>query len=181
VQTHVFDGYWEDLGTVKSYHDCHLALAGEDPPFQFHHPDGIIFTRMRNLPPARVVDATLKHAIISDGAVVQPGTTIERSVVGVRGRVGRNVTLRETILIGADRYETDEERAANARAGWPSLTVGDDSVIERAILDKDCRVGSNVRIVNKAGLQEAEGPNYVIRDGIVVIPRGAVVPNGTVI
>jgi glucose-1-phosphate adenylyltransferase len=181
VQTHLFDGYWEDLGTIKSYHECHVALAGADPPFQFHDPEGIIYTRMRNLPPSRVVDATLRHAIVSDGVVVQPGATIERSVVGVRSRVGRNATLRETVLIGADRYETDDERAANAKAGWPSLTVGDNTVIERAILDKDCRVGANVRIVNERGVQEGEGPNYVIRDGIVVIPRGAVVPNGTVI
>src|SRR4051794_11037134 len=181
VQTHLFDGYWEDLGTVKSYHECHMALCGDDPPFQFHSPEGIIYTRMRNLPPSRVVDAVLKHAIISDGVVVQPGSRIERSLIGVRSRIGRNVTLRECILIGADRYETDEQRMANAARGIPALTVGDESVIERAILDKDCRVGRGVRITNAKGVQEAETTNYVIREGIVVIPRSAVVPDGTVI
>jgi glucose-1-phosphate adenylyltransferase len=136
---------------------------------------------MRNLPPSRIVDATLDHAIISDGVVVQPGSRIERSIVGVRSRIGRNATLRECVLIGADRYETDAERAANIARGLPCLTVGDESVIERAILDKDCRVGRGVRITNAKGVQEAETANYAIREGIVVIPRGAVVPDGTVI
>src|SRR3954451_18170122 len=120
VQTHLFDGYWEDLGTVKSYHESHMALCGDNPPFQFHSPDGIIYTRMRNLPPSRIVDASLDHAIISDGVVVQPGTRIERSLVGVRARIGRNVTLRDCVLIGADRYETDAERTANLTRGVPA-------------------------------------------------------------
>jgi glucose-1-phosphate adenylyltransferase len=181
VQTFLFDGYWEDLGTIKSYHECHMALCGDNPPFQFHSPEGVIYTRMRNLPPSRIVDATLDHAIISDGVVVQPGTRIERSIVGVRARIGRNVLLKDCVLIGADRYETDQERAANLAKGVPGLTVGDNSVIEGAILDKDCRVGRNVRIRNEKKVQEAEAPYYVIREGIVVIARGAVVPDGTVI
>src|SRR5262245_3555585 len=181
VQTHLFDGYWEDLGTIQSYHECHLALAGDDPPFQFHHPDGIVYTRTRSLPPSRIVGATLDHAIISDGSVVQGGTTIERSIVGVRSRIAQNVVLRESVLIGADRYETDEERAENEKQGRPNLTVGEDTVIERAILDKDCRIGRKVRIVNARKVADDEGENFVIRDGIVVIPRGAIVPDGTVI
>jgi glucose-1-phosphate adenylyltransferase len=181
VQTHLFDDYWEDLGTVKSYHECHMALCGDNPPFQFHSPDGIIFTRMRNLPPSRVVSATLDHAILSDGVVVQPGARIERSIIGVRSRIGRNAVLKDCILIGADRYEADEERAANQAKGIPCFTVGDNTVIERAILDKDCRVGRNVRIQNEKNVQEAETENYAIREGVVVIPRGAIVPDGTVI
>jgi glucose-1-phosphate adenylyltransferase len=181
VQTFLFDGYWEDLGTIKSYHDCHMALCGDNPPFQFHSPEGVIYTRMRNLPPSRIVEATLDHAIISDGVVVQPGTRIERSIVGVRARIGRNVLLKDCVLIGADRYETDQERSANLAKGVPCLTVGDNTVIEGAILDKDCRVGRNVRIRNEKKVQDAEAPNYVTREGIVVIPRGAVVPDGTVI
>jgi glucose-1-phosphate adenylyltransferase len=181
VQAHLFDGYWEDLGTVKAYHEANLALAGDDPPFDFNSPDGVIYTRMRFLPASRVSGAALKQCLVSDGCVVQEGTRIERSVVGVRSRIGRNVTLRDTVLIGADRYETDAERAANRRRAVPDVGVADDCVIERAILDKDCRVGRNVRIVNQRGLAEDEGDNYVIRDGIVVIPRGSVVPDGTVI
>jgi glucose-1-phosphate adenylyltransferase len=136
---------------------------------------------MRNLPPSRVVSATLDHAILSDGVVVQPGARIERSIIGVRSRIGRNAVLKDCILIGADRYEADEERAANQAKGIPCFTVGDNTVIERAILDKDCRVGRNVRIQNEKNVQEAETENYAIREGVVVIPRGAIVPDGTVI
>jgi glucose-1-phosphate adenylyltransferase len=181
VQTHLFDGYWEDLGTIRSYHECHMALASEDPPFEFHERDGVVYTRMRNLPPSRIVGSTLDRAIVSDGCVILSGSRIEQSIVGVRCRIGHNVTLRETVIIGADKYDTDEERAVNSAAGLPNRTIGDGTVIERAILDKDCRVGNDVRIINAKGVQEAEGPNYVIRDGIVVIPRMAVVPDGTVI
>jgi glucose-1-phosphate adenylyltransferase len=181
VQAHLFDGYWEDVGTVKAYHEASLALAGDEPPFDFHSPDGVIYTRMRYLPASRISSADLRQCLVSDGCVVQAGTNIVRSVVGVRTRIGRNATVRNTVIIGADRFETDQERADNRRRGVPDITVGDGTVIENAILDKDCRIGANVRIVNEKQTQNEEGKNYVIRDGIVVIPRGAVVLDGTVI
>jgi glucose-1-phosphate adenylyltransferase len=181
VQAHLFDGYWEDLGTIGAYHAAHLALAGEYPPFDFHAPGGVIFTHMRNLPTSRVDGATLERSLISDGCVVGEGTCVERSVVGIRSRVGRNVVLREAVLIGADRYETDADRAANRSAGVPDIGVGDGSVIERAIVDKDCRIGRDVRIGNRQRLRDEERDGCVIRDGIVVLPKGTVVPDGTAI
>ncbi len=181
VQAHLFDGYWEDLGTVKAYHEANLALAGDDPPFDFHTPEGIIFTRMRYLPASRVSAASLEHCLVSDGCVVKPGTHLSRCVLGVRSRIGRNVTLRDTVIIGADRYETEAERTDNRRTGRPDMGVGDGTIIERAIVDKDCRIGRNVRLLNLRNLQEDEGENYVIREGIVVIPKGAVVKDGTII
>jgi glucose-1-phosphate adenylyltransferase len=181
VCAHVFDGYWEDLGTIKAYHEASLALASDDPPFDFHSPEGVIYTRMRFLPASRINGATVEQCLISDGCIVQAGADLRRCVIGVRSRIGRNTTLRDTVLIGADRYETDAERLANRQRGTPDLVVGDNAVIERAILDKDCRIGNNVRIVNHAGLEDYEGEYYVIRDGIVAIPRGSIVPDGTVI
>jgi glucose-1-phosphate adenylyltransferase len=181
LHTHVFDGYWEDLGTVKSYHEANLALASDDPPFDFHSPEGVIYTRMRFLPASRLSGATLRQCLISDGCIVHAGTTIERSLLGVRSHIGRNVTIRDSVIIGADRFETDAERSANLQRGVPDFTVGDGSVIERAILDKDCRIGRNVRIVNRHNQQEDEGENYVIREGIVVIPKATIVPDGAVI
>ncbi len=181
VVAHLFDGYWEDLGTVQAFHEANLALAGENPPFDFHSPEGVIYTRMRFLPASRFLGARLEQCLVSDGCVIAAGTRIERSVVGVRSRIGRNVVLRDSYIIGADRFETDAERAANQARKIPNFTVGDNTVVERAIIDKDCRIGSNVRIVNQRGLTDAEGDNYVIRDGIVVIPRGTIVPEGTVI
>src|SRR3954452_25265379 len=107
---------------------------------------------MRHLPPSRVVDATLRDAIISDGCLVQSGTRVEQSIIGVRARIGHNVVVRDSVIIGADRYETDEQRAANRDAGVPDLTVGDGAVIERAILDKDSRIGRGARLVNARGV-----------------------------
>jgi glucose-1-phosphate adenylyltransferase len=181
VYAHLFDGYWEDLGTVKSYHEANLALAGDNPPFDFHSPEGIIYTRMRFLPASRVCGASMRETLISDGCVIMAGAKIERCVVGIRSCIGHNVTLRDTVLIGADRFETDADRAANRARGIPDLLVGDNCVIERAILDKECRIGHDVRIVNQRGTENEEGDCYVIRDGIVCIPRGKIVPSGTVI
>jgi glucose-1-phosphate adenylyltransferase len=181
VQAHLFDGYWEDVGTIKAYHEASLALAEENPPFDFHSPEGVIYTRMRYLPPSRVSGASLERCLVSDGCVVQSGARLTHSVLGVRTRIGHDTTIRDTVIIGADRFETDQERATNRRRGIPDFTVGNGTVIENAILDKDCRVGSNVRIINEGKRQDGEGENYVIRDGIVVVPKGAVVLDGTVI
>jgi glucose-1-phosphate adenylyltransferase len=181
VQAHLFDDYWEDLGTVKAYHEANLALASDNPPFDFHSPDGVIYTRMRFLPASRVSGARLSQCLISDGCVIQEGADLRGCVIGVRSRIGRNVTIRDTIMLGADRFETDTDRKVNRTMNRPDLVVGDGAVIERAILDKECRIGRNVHIINKRGIKDDEGANYVIRDGIVTIPRGMVVPDGTVI
>jgi glucose-1-phosphate adenylyltransferase len=181
VQAHLFDGYWEDLGTIKAYHEANLALASENPPFDFHSPEGVIYTRMRYLPASRLSGASLEQCLVSDGCVIQAGSRVQRSVVGVRSRIGRNAVVRDTVIIGADRFETDAERAQNRERGVPDLVLGDNCVVERAIIDKDCRIGNNVRITNHKGVGEEEGDNYVIRDGIVVIPRGSVLRDGTVI
>jgi glucose-1-phosphate adenylyltransferase len=181
VQAHLFDGYWEDLGTVKSYHEANLILAGDSPPFDFHSPEGVIYTRMRFLPASRISGASLERCLVSDGCVIEHGTRIERCVVGIRSHIGQNVVLRDSVVIGADRFEPERERKDNENKGVPRLGVGNNCVIENAILDKDCRIGNGVRIVNHKGVDEAEGPHHVIREGIVVIPRGTVVPAGTVI
>jgi glucose-1-phosphate adenylyltransferase len=181
VQAHLFDGYWEDVGTVKAYHEASLALVADDPPFDFHSPEGVIYTRMRYLPASRMSGAMLEQCLVSDGCVVGSGTRVSRSVVGVRTRIGHDTTVGDTVIMGADRIETDEDRAGNRRRGLPDFTVGNGTVIENAILDKDCRVGSGVRIINQGKRANADGENYVIRDGIVVIPKGAIVLDGTVI
>jgi glucose-1-phosphate adenylyltransferase len=181
VYAHLFDGYWEDLGTVKSYHEANLALAGNNPPFDFHTPEGVIYTHMRHLPASRICGANLTECLVSDGCVVECGANLERSVIGVRSRIGQGVTLRDTVLLGADRFETEAERREHQARGIPDLGLGEGSVIEGAIVDKDCRIGRNVRIVNRLKVENADGPNYVIRDGVVVIPKAVTLPDGTVI
>jgi glucose-1-phosphate adenylyltransferase len=181
IHAHVFGGYWQDVGTIQSYHEANLALASEQPPFDFHSSEGVIFSRMRYLPASRVRAAHMRHCLVSDGCVIEPGARLERCVVGLRSRIGRHAVLRDTVLIGADRYETEQGREDNHKRGVPDLGVGEGSLIERAILDKDCRIGRNVQIVNQRELVEYDGPNYHIRERIVVIPNGAVVPDGTII
>lgn len=181
VQAHVFDGYWEDVGTIKSYHEANLALTADNPPFDFHALEGVIYTRMRYLPASRINAARLDHCLISDGCVIGAGTTITRCVVGIRTQIGYNVTLKNSVVIGADRYVAPEELEENHRSGLPSFGIGDGTVIDNAIVDKDSRIGANCRIVNQDRVKDGEGKNFVIRDGIVVIPKGAVVVDGAVI
>jgi glucose-1-phosphate adenylyltransferase len=182
IQAHLFAGYWQDLGSIRTYHEAHLALAGPQPPFDFHSPaEGVIYTRMRDLPSAQVRASAVENSLISDGCVIQAGTRLERTVIGQRARIGRDVVLRDTVVTGADRYETAAERRANRAQGRPDVGIGDGTVIHRAILDKDCRIGAGVRILNEQELRDAEAETHVIRDGIVIVPKGAVVPDGTVI
>src|SRR5262245_44158326 len=181
VMAHVFDGYWEDLGTVRAYHEANLALASDNPPFDFHSPEGVIYTHMRNLPASRLLATRIEQSLVSDGCVLESGSQLERCMIGQRTRIGHDAHLRDTVIPGADRIETAAQRQYNRQQGLPDVGIGDGAVIARAILDKDCRIGRGVRIVNEREVRDGEGENYVIRDGIVVIPRGAVVPDGTVI
>lgn len=181
VFAHLFDGYWEDVGTVKSYHEANLALTADDPPFVFNTPEGVIYTRARYLPASRASNAILEHALISDGCVIGAGTRITHSVVGVRTQIGKNVAIKNSVIIGADGYESAAEKAENQRRGLPNVGIGDGAVIDNAILDKDARIGAKVHLCNKEKIKNGEGPNFVIREGIVVIPRGAIVLDGAVI
>lgn len=180
VQGFLFDGYWEDVGTIAAYFDASLLLTEEKPPFYFQSEDGPIFTRRRFLPASKVMSATVKRALLSDGCLLQEGSHVEHSIIGVRSIIGKNATVKDCIIIGADRYETEEERARNTPA-HPAIGIGDGSHIERAIVDKNVRIGRNVRIMNEKKVQECDGPQYCIRDGIVVIAKDAIIQDGTVI
>ena len=179
IQAHLFDGYWEDLGTIRSYHEASLALAEPEPPFDFYGAEGVIYTRMRNLPSSRIDGAKLTRCLVSDGCRIEAGSELEKCLVGVRGVIGKNCKVTDTVILGSDVFDTEDDKPG----GPPAKNLGDGCVVRHAILDKGCRVGKNVRIENAAGRQEYDDPNgtYHIRDGIVCIPRGAVIPDGTVI
>lgn len=178
-QTHLFDGYWADLGSVRSYYEANLSLAGDGPQFDFHSPEGVVYTRMRNLPASLVMASAVEQCLISDGCTIGEESRLERCVLGVRTRIGRRAVLRDAVILGANWFETEADRFRAERGGVPGVGIGDGTVLERAIVDKNCRIGKNVRLVNRAGVRQAEGENYVIRDGIIVIPNRAVVPDGT--
>ena len=181
VRAHRHYGFWEDLGTVRSYFATHMALAGEKPPFEFHSPEGVIYTRMRNLPGSRVQSSSIRNTLISDGCEISEGSQLEQSVIGVRSVLGRNVTLRNTILLGSNYSESPAERSLRTGSAEPPLGIGDGTIIEQAILDKNFRVGRNCRLVNSCQVQFADGPFYSIRDGVILLPANAVVPDGTTI
>lgn len=180
VQAHFFTGYWEDVGTIAAYYQANLDLCDPVPLFDFHDATRPVYTHPRFLPSTKIEDCTLRSALVSEGCILM-GAEIERSVVGIRSRIGHGTNIRESLILGADLYESLEEIERAEGRGVPPMGIGADSVIERAIVDKNARVGRGVRIVNEAGLQEADGEGYYIRDGIVFIPKDGVVPDGTVI
>ncbi len=177
VQMHLFDGYWEDIGTIKSFYQCNLDLAAADPPFDLMSAEAPIYTRPRFLPPARIDGATIRNSLISDGCVIGADTVIENSVVGLRCRIGRGAVIRNAVVMGSDDYDSP---AAMARQGQTiPQGIGDGTRIDRVIVDKNCRIGRNVRIDNEQGLESSpETPQYMICDGIVVVQKDAVLPDG---
>jgi glucose-1-phosphate adenylyltransferase len=184
VHAHIFDDFWEDLGTIRAYWEVSLALCDDQPKFEFHSPRGVIYTRVRNLPPSRISEAKLEKVRLAEGCVIQAGALIRRSIIGVRSRICRDVCIENTVLTGADRIESDADREDNARRGRIDLGVGAGTIIRGAIIDKDCRIGKKVHIENDRGipfLHEDTNKNamYYIRDGIIVIPRGTTIPDGT--
>jgi glucose-1-phosphate adenylyltransferase len=182
VQAHLFDGYWEDIGTVGAFHKANIELTGENPPFDFASEAGPIFTRPRFLACSRIAGATVRNSLICDGTVIGSGSVIEDSVIGVRARIAENVTIRSTYIMGIDVLEYPHHLIENQRLDRPHVGVGPNSVIERAIIDKNARIGRNVKVVNDRGTNDSlEHPTYVIRDGVVVITKAAILRDGTVI
>jgi glucose-1-phosphate adenylyltransferase len=179
VQLHPFDGYWEDIGTIRSYYQCNLDLASARPPFELASAEAPIYSRARFLPPSRINGASIRSSLVSDGCLVDEGAVIENSVIGLRCRIGRNVVIRNSVILGSDFYETADDMAVHAARGLPAMGIGDGTVIEGAIVDKNVRIGRNTRIVNEHGWQSiADSDRFTVRDGIAVVPKDAVVPDG---
>ena len=177
VQTYLFDGYWEDIGTIGSFYDANLQLAQPEPPFQLYDATAPIYTRPRFLPPSRIDGAMINSSLISDGCVIEPGARIENSVIGLRCRIGRDVSIRNSVLMGADVYESPDAEAASSLADLPPIGIGAGSVIEGAIVDKNCRIGPRVRIINETDTQDGKcGEFCTIRDGILVVEKEAALP-----
>jgi glucose-1-phosphate adenylyltransferase len=171
VQVHMFDGYWEDIGTIRSFFDANLALATDNPSFDLAAPDAPVFTRARFLPPTRLDGATISQSLLADGCTIGEGTVIENSIVGLRCKIGKNVTIRNCVLMGSDHYSAEQSGDSDPVCQG----IGDGSRIENAIIDKNCRIGSNVQIVNESGTDERDVDEQVmIRDGIVVVTKGSV-------
>ena len=180
VQAHVHRGYWEDVGTIQSYFQANLALCEPIPPFDFYDTAHPIYTNPRFLPASKVANCTLKNALISEGCIMQ-GAHIDRAVIGIRSRIGAGTQIRSSLMIGVDGYETLQDMEQAQTKGIPAIGIGAESVIENAIIDKNARIGRGVRIVNREGIKEKDGNGYFIREGIVIVAKNGVIPDGTVI
>ncbi len=180
VQAHVHDGYWEDVGTIRSYFQANMALTSSRPPFNFWDAQKPIYTHPRFLPATKMHSCDISESLISEGSFIDKAR-IERSVIGIRTRIADGARIRHSLILGADLYESALDAERSTREGTPPIGIGAESVIENAIVDKNARVGRGVHILNEAGELERDAANYYIRDGIVVIPKNAVIPDGTVI
>ena len=178
VNAFLHRGYWADVGTIGAYYDANLMLTKADAPFRFHDPKRPIFTRARTLPPAHVRECTLRDSVLTEGCTLEKGTFIE-SVIGVRAVVRHGAAISRSVLSGADFFETDED--ALGLKDTPRLGIGRDVTIDRAIVDKNARIGDGCRLVNEQGLQEADGDGWHIRSGIIVVPKNGIVKPGTVV
>jgi glucose-1-phosphate adenylyltransferase len=182
VQAHLFDGYWEDIGTVGAFHQANIELTRDEPRFDFASDAGPIFTRARFLPCSRIAGATVRNSLISDGCLIGRGSVIENSVIGVRARIAENVTIRDSYIMGIDFPETQKQLLENQRLNRPPIGIGTNTVIERAIVDKNARIGRNAKIINQVGTDNSEElATSVIRDGVVVIPKDSILVDGSVI
>ncbi|REJ83271.1 MAG: glucose-1-phosphate adenylyltransferase [Planctomycetota bacterium] len=179
VKVHLFDGYWEDIGTIRAFYESNLLLAESDPQFTLVHPDGPIYTRPRFLPPTRIDGATIIGSLVADGCRIEQGTVIDQSLVGLRCVIATDVTIRKSVLMGADFMPSDPA-APSTDDGNPPLGIGDRTVIEGAIVDKNCRIGKDVtiRATGDSSLPDCERGPVIVRDGVIVVPRGAIVPDG---
>jgi glucose-1-phosphate adenylyltransferase len=180
VQAHIQRGYWEDVGTIRSYYQANLDLCQSVPPFDFYDASRIVYTHPRFLPATKIEDCVVRRALLSEGSILV-GAEVDHSIIGIRSRVGRGARVKDSLVLGADYYETLEEIGRSASRGLPPMGIGADSVIQTAIIDKNARIGVGVRIVNEAGEVQKDGDGYYIREGIVIVPKGGVIADGTVI
>jgi glucose-1-phosphate adenylyltransferase len=186
VRQHVhafgFNDYWEDIGTIGAFYRANLDLTSVIPKFNLFDAEAPVYTRARYLPPSKIGESDIRESIVSDGCIIN-GAKITKSVIGLRSRISNGVFIDASFMMGADYYQTIEDMRAEIATGIPRVGIGENTVIRRAIIDKNARIGTGVRLLNEAGQTTADGPNcaYYIRDGIIIIPKNAVIKDGTVV
>lgn len=179
VISYQYDGYWTDIGTIPSFFEANIELTDDIPRFNLFDRRSI-YTRPRMLPPSKISGTTLEKTVVSEGCIIQ-ASRIERSVIGIRTRIGKGTTIASSYIMGSDFYETLEQIAADKEEGKPLMGVGERCYIRNAILDKNCRVGNDVRINGGTHLPDGDFETHTVREGIVVIKKAAIIPDGTVI
>ena len=180
VFSFMFQGYWEDIGTIRAFFDANLDVTNELPRFNFFDMAAPIFSRPRFLPGSKINGAQIDHAVISDGCIINRAV-ITHSIVGLRTIVGSGAVLNRVIVLGSDYYESLDSIVEHEKAGKPAIGIGTNSRVENTIVDKNARIGNNVVISPVGKPDKVDHPNYYIRDGIVIIPKNGVIPHGMVI
>lgn len=171
-----YEGYWTDIGTISSFFEANIELANDVPKFDLFNNERNILTRPRILPPSKISGTLLDKAMIAEGCLIQ-AKEIKESVIGIRSRIGKDTQINNTYMIGSDRYQDLEELATDARENRPYIGVGERCTIKNAIVDKDSRIGNDVVIVGGSHLKDESKDEYVVKDGIVVIKKGAIIPD----
>jgi len=180
VLSYQYDGYWTDIGNIYSFFEANIALTEAIPPFNLFDSAQTIYTRPRMLPPAKISGTMIDRAIIAEGSIIH-AASVTQSVIGIRSRIGKDTVVKNVYIMGCDYYETIDQINEKKHAGKPILGIGERCVIEDAIVDKNCSIGNDVVIRGGAHLEKTDHPLYTIKDNIVVIKKGAVIPNGFVI
>jgi glucose-1-phosphate adenylyltransferase len=180
VASYQYEGYWTDIGNIYSFFEANLGLTADLPDFNLFDNNRSIYTRARMLPPAKVSGTTLEKTVIAEGSIIN-ASRMDQCVVGIRSRIGHGTTVVSSYLMGNDYYETLQDIALDQARGIPLLGIGNRCYIKNAILDKNCRIGDDVRINGGPHLENTDQPLYTIKDGIVVVKKGAIIPNGFVI
>ena len=175
VRPYLFRGYWADVGTIESFYDANVMLGREAAPFRFWDPTHPIYTHLRHLPGSRMTDCQIRRSVVVDGCFLDR-CQIDDSVVGLRTNIQAGTRVTRSILLGADYYDDGDPPP-----GQPRMGIGRDVTLDRAIIDKNARIGDGVRLVNEQNVQQADGDGYYIRGGIIVVPKGVVIPPGTVV
>lgn len=175
-----YEGYWEDIGNISSFFEANLALTMEIPPFNLFDGRKMIYTRSRMLPPAKISGTLIEKAIIADGCIVH-ASEIKNAVIGIRSRIGKDTKINNCYVMGNDFYETLDELAYNKQRNLPMVGIGNNCVLTRVIVDKNCRIGDDVILEGGHHLSDTDHPLYTIKDGIIVIKKGVIIPNGFVL
>ncbi len=180
VYGYVFNGYWEDVGTIKAYFETNLAFASKEPPFDFYDDKAPIYTNTRYLSASKITESNISETLIANGCYIGQ-SSIKQSVIGVRSIIRNNCILDRVVMMGSDYYDSDEEIEKNKVKGKHPLGLGENCTMHNVIIDKNVRIGDNVVITNKGKLDKHDDVLYVIRDGIVIIPKNTIIPSGTII
>jgi glucose-1-phosphate adenylyltransferase len=183
VQAYLFNDYWEDIGTIRSFFEANLNLARSPPNFEFYDPTYPIYTYPHFLPPANILESKLVDTIISPGTSIGYGTVIENAVIGLRSIVGRNNDICDAMVMGADYYESESRIARVKAQGGLPIGIGDNTILRSVIIDKNARVGSSCKLINKESVEEAnkEDAGFYIRSGIICVIRDSTIPSQTTI